>query len=77
MSSELEGEMDVTEMKQDLKDKLLLKFGGRISSLKHRFTKKKKNGKLPKEATRTLLDWWKSHNTWPYPTVSKLHLFFL
>ncbi|KAK1415741.1 hypothetical protein QVD17_31526 [Tagetes erecta] len=69
VSSESEVEMDGAEMKQDLKDKLLLKFGGgRISSLKHQFTKKKKKGKLPKEATQTLLDWWKSHNTWPYPT---------
>ncbi|KAI3730907.1 hypothetical protein L1987_62087 [Smallanthus sonchifolius] len=40
----------------------------RISSLKREFTKTKKKGKLPKEARRTLLDWWNSHYNWPYPT---------
>nr|GEW45290.1 homeobox protein knotted-1-like 6 [Tanacetum cinerariifolium] len=40
----------------------------RISSLKKEFSKKKKKGKLPKEARQTLLEWWNSHNTWPYPT---------
>ncbi|KAI3817535.1 hypothetical protein L1987_11330 [Smallanthus sonchifolius] len=62
------GETDNTQMKQELKDKLLRKYGGRISSLKREFTKKKKKGKLPKEARRTLLDWWNSHYNWPYPT---------
>lgn len=63
-------------MSQELKDTLLRKFGGRISSLKKKFSKKKK-GKLPKEARQTLLEWWNSHNTWPYPTVSLtlLHCF--
>lgn len=62
--------MDSTHMSQELKDTLLRKFGGRISSLKQEFTKKKKKGKLPKEARQTLLDWWSSHYKWPYPTVS-------
>ncbi|XP_076911501.1 homeobox protein knotted-1-like 6 [Bidens hawaiensis] len=54
---------------QELKDTLLRKFGGRrIRSLKQEFTKKKKKGKLPKEATAILLEWWNSHYTWPYPT---------
>ncbi|KAK1419998.1 hypothetical protein QVD17_29490 [Tagetes erecta] len=59
-----------TDMSQELKDTLLRKFGGRISSLKQEFTKKKKKGKLPKEARQTLLDWWSSHYKWPYPTES-------
>ncbi|MFS7994889.1 putative transcription factor Homeodomain-TALE-KNOX family [Helianthus anomalus] len=62
------GETDSTHMSQELKDSLLRKFGGRISSLKQEFTKKKKRGKLPKEARQTLLDWWSSHYKWPYPT---------
>lgn len=62
------GETDNTQVSQELKDTLLRKFGGRISSLKKEFSKKKKKGKLPKEARQTLLEWWNSHNTWPYPT---------
>ncbi|KAI7728846.1 hypothetical protein M8C21_023825 [Ambrosia artemisiifolia] len=53
---------------QELKDTLLRKFGGHISSLKHEFSKKKKKGKLPSEARKTLLQWWDSHYKWPYPT---------
>ncbi|PWA78103.1 ELK domain, KNOX1, KNOX2, Homeodomain-like protein [Artemisia annua] len=62
------GETDNAQVSQELKDTLLRKFGGRISSLKKEFSKKKKKGKLPKEARQTLLEWWNSHNTWPYPT---------
>ncbi|XP_076945602.1 homeobox protein knotted-1-like 6 [Bidens hawaiensis] len=59
---------ETAENTQELKDTLLRKFGGRrIRSLKQEFTKKKK-GKLPKEATTILLEWWNSHYTWPYPT---------
>ncbi|KAI9111926.1 hypothetical protein K1719_017616 [Acacia pycnantha] len=53
---------------RELKDRLLNKFGRRISSLKLEFSKKKKKGKLPKEARQTLLDWWNVHYKWPYPT---------
>lgn len=56
---------------QELKDRLLRKFGSHISSLKLEFSKKKKKGKLPKEARQTLLEWWNVHYKWPYPTVSK------
>ncbi|XP_028754477.1 homeobox protein knotted-1-like 6 [Neltuma alba] len=52
---------------RELKDRLLSKFGGRIRSLKLEFSKKKKKGKLPKEARQTLLDWWNVHYKWPYP----------
>ncbi|CAA7014321.1 unnamed protein product [Microthlaspi erraticum] len=53
---------------RDLKDQLLRKFGSHISSLKHEFSKKKKKGKLPREARQALLDWWNVHYKWPYPT---------
>lgn len=53
---------------RDLKDKLLRKYRGYISSLKQEFSKKKKKGKLPKEARQALLNWWDIHNRWPYPT---------
>lgn len=54
---------------RDLKDKLLRKFGGHIGSLKLEFSKKKKKGKLPKEARQTLTQWWNVHYKWPYPTA--------
>ncbi|CAH8337405.1 unnamed protein product [Eruca vesicaria subsp. sativa] len=53
---------------RELKDQLLRKFGSHISSLKLEFSKKKKKGKLPREARQALLDWWNVHNKWPYPT---------
>ncbi|KAD7116464.1 hypothetical protein E3N88_03732 [Mikania micrantha] len=65
------GETENTQVsmeEQELKDRLLRKFGGHISSLKHEFSKKKKKGKLPNEARQTLLEWWDSHYKWPYPT---------
>lgn len=55
-----------------LKDRLLRRFGNHISTLKLEFSKKKKKGKLPKEARQTLLEWWNVHNKWPYPTVNNL-----
>lgn len=68
------GEADVqdsTRINEDreLKDKLLRKYSGYISTLKHAFSKQKKKGKLPKEARQILLNWWSIHNKWPYPTV--------
>ncbi|KAG6747073.1 hypothetical protein POTOM_049451 [Populus tomentosa] len=53
---------------RELKDKLLCKYSGYISTLKHEFSKKKKKGKLPKEAREVLLNWWTVHYKWPYPT---------
>ncbi|KAF3642826.1 Homeobox protein knotted-1-like 1 [Capsicum annuum] len=52
----------------ELKDRLLRKFGSHLSSLKLEFSKKKKKGKLPKEARQMLLAWWNDHYRWPYPT---------
>ncbi|KAE8688328.1 Homeobox protein knotted-1-like 2 [Hibiscus syriacus] len=51
-----------------LKDRLLRRFGSHISSLKLEFSKKKKKGKLPREARQMLLEWWNVHYKWPYPT---------
>ncbi|KAL5759861.1 hypothetical protein ACOSP7_018370 [Xanthoceras sorbifolium] len=67
------GEVEVQEAQardedRDLKDRLLRKFGSHIGSLKLEFSKKKKKGKLPKEARQTLLEWWNVHYKWPYPT---------
>ncbi|KAF8016256.1 hypothetical protein BT93_H1686 [Corymbia citriodora subsp. variegata] len=67
------GEVEASETQprgedRDLKDRLLRKFGSHISTLKLEFSKKKKKGKLPKEARQTLLEWWIVHNKWPYPT---------
>ncbi|CAN8291683.1 unnamed protein product [Cochlearia groenlandica] len=58
----------ICEEDRDLKDRLLRKFGSRISTLKLEFSKKKKKGKLPREARQALLDWWNVHYKWPYPT---------
>uniref|UniRef100_A0A803LJD7 Uncharacterized protein n=1 Tax=Chenopodium quinoa TaxID=63459 RepID=A0A803LJD7_CHEQI len=67
------GEVDVQDLQpkdeeRDLKDQLLRKFGSHISSLKLEFSKKKKKGKLPREARQMLFEWWNAHYKWPYPT---------
>lgn len=54
---------------QELKQILLRKYSGYLSSLRKEFLKKKKKGKLPRDARLTLLDWWNTHYRWPYPTV--------
>ncbi|KAI3452705.1 hypothetical protein Pfo_009369 [Paulownia fortunei] len=53
---------------RELKDRLLRRYGNHINNLKLEFSKKKKKGKLPKEARQTLLEWWNVHYKWPYPT---------
>ncbi|CAN1334880.1 Homeobox protein knotted-1-like 6 [Linum perenne] len=58
----------LNEEERELKDKLLEKYGGYLSRLKQEFSKKKKKGKLPKEARLLLLNWWNLHYKWPYPT---------
>ncbi|KAK9934633.1 hypothetical protein M0R45_021770 [Rubus argutus] len=67
------GELEVQEASakgedRDLKDRLLRRFGSHIGTLKLEFSKKKKKGKLPKEARQALLHWWSVHYKWPYPT---------
>lgn len=54
---------------RELKERLLSKYGNHISTLKLEFSKKKKKGKLPKEARQILMEWWNVHYKWPYPTV--------
>ncbi|KAK8470870.1 hypothetical protein PHAVU_003G081800 [Phaseolus vulgaris] len=56
---------------QELKGQLLRKYRGYLGSLKQEFTKKRKKGKLPKEARQQLLDWWSRHYKWPYPSESQ------
>ncbi|XP_050375954.1 homeobox protein knotted-1-like 6 [Argentina anserina] len=76
------GEIDVQEYdhqqtneNHELKDKLMRKYSGYISTLKHEFSKKKKKGKLPRDAKQILTDWWNLHYKWPYPTeVDKMQL---
>lgn len=53
---------------QELKEMLLRKYSGYLSSLRKEFLKKRKKGKLPKDARTALLDWWNTHYRWPYPT---------
>ncbi|KAL7241052.1 hypothetical protein ACSBR2_006637 [Camellia fascicularis] len=70
---EFSGEMEAREAQtrsedQELKDRLFRKYGSHVSSLKLEFSKKKKKGKLPKEARQMLLQWWNLHYKWPYPT---------
>ncbi|KAI9125243.1 hypothetical protein K1719_003859 [Acacia pycnantha] len=62
------GDTQAKSEEQELKDCLLRKFGDRIGSLKLEFSKKKKKGKLPKEASQALFQWWTAHYNWPYPT---------
>ncbi|KAL6527318.1 hypothetical protein OROGR_016408 [Orobanche gracilis] len=52
----------------ELKNHLLKKYSGYLSSLKQELSKKKKKGKLPKDARQKLLNWWEVHYKWPYPS---------
>ncbi|KAK4339739.1 hypothetical protein RND71_041201 [Anisodus tanguticus] len=52
----------------ELKEMLMRKYSGYLSSLRNEFLKKRKKGKLPKDARIALLDWWNTHYRWPYPT---------
>lgn len=56
---------------KELKGQLLRKYSGYLGSLKQEFMKKRKKGKLPKEARQQLLDWWSRHYKWPYPSESQ------
>ncbi|KAL5729847.1 Homeobox protein knotted-1-like let6 [Ranunculus cassubicifolius] len=56
---------------KELKFKLLRKYSGYLGGLKQEFMKKKKKGKLPKEAREKLFDWWSTHSKWPYPSESQ------
>uniref|UniRef100_A0A0A8YSP5 Uncharacterized protein n=1 Tax=Arundo donax TaxID=35708 RepID=A0A0A8YSP5_ARUDO len=53
---------------KELKRHLLKKYGGYLGSLRKELCKKRKKGKLPKEARQKLLSWWELHYRWPYPS---------
>lgn len=59
---------------KELKEMLLRKYGGYLSNLRQEFLKKRKKGKLPKDARKALMDWWNVHYRWPYPTVIQIHI---
>ncbi|WOK99582.1 homeobox protein rough sheath 1 isoform X2 [Canna indica] len=70
------GEADLPEIDpraedKELKHHLLKKYSGYLSSLRQELSKKKKKGKLPKEARQKLLKWWELHYKWPYPSESE------
>lgn len=65
-------EIDPRAEDRELKNHLLKKYSGYLSSLKQELSKKKKKGKLPKEARQKLLNWWELHYKWPYPSVSSI-----
>lgn len=56
---------------RELKGQLLRRYSGYLGNLKQEFMKKRKKGKLPKEARQQLLDWWSKHYKWPYPSESQ------
>lgn len=64
-------EIDPRAEDRELKNHLLRKYSGYLSSLKQELSKKKKKGKLPKEARQKLLSWWEMHYKWPYPSESE------
>ncbi|KAL9450178.1 hypothetical protein AB3S75_011998 [Citrus x aurantiifolia] len=64
-------EIDPRAEDRELKNHLLRKYSGYLSSLKQELSKKKKKGKLPKEARQKLLNWWELHYKWPYPSETE------
>ncbi|XP_031490939.1 homeobox protein knotted-1-like LET6 [Nymphaea colorata] len=66
-----ENQIDPQAEDRELKDQLLKRYSGYLGSLKQEFLKKRKKGKLPKEARQQLLDWWGRHYKWPYPSESQ------
>ncbi|KAG8499282.1 hypothetical protein CXB51_005788 [Gossypium anomalum] len=56
---------------RELKNQILRKYRGYLSSLKQELSKKKKKGKLPKESRQKLLTWWELHYKWPYPSETE------
>ncbi|XP_078178681.1 homeobox protein knotted-1-like 2 [Carex rostrata] len=61
-------EFDPSMEDKELKNQLLNKYSGYLSSLWKELSKKKKKGKLPKDARQKLLSWWDHHHKWPYPS---------
>ncbi|CAA6670005.1 unnamed protein product [Spirodela intermedia] len=71
--ADMAGEAYVDPQAEDreLKGQLLRKYSGYLGGLKQEFLKRRKKGKLPKEARYQLLDWWNRHYKWPYPSESQ------
>lgn len=69
--------IDPSAEDRELKGQLLRKYSGYLGSLRQEFLKKRKKGKLPKEARQQLLDWWSRHYKWPYPSVGFIFFFSL
>ncbi|KAL6012818.1 hypothetical protein ACLOJK_003307 [Asimina triloba] len=70
------GEMELPEIdpraeERELKHHLLKKYSGYLGSLRQELSKKKKKGKLPKDARQKLLNWWELHYKWPYPSETE------
>jgi hypothetical protein len=51
-----------------LRQHLKRRHAASILSLKEEFLRKRKKGKLPKDATSALKAWWQANLVWPYPT---------
>ncbi|WVZ60719.1 hypothetical protein U9M48_010703 [Paspalum notatum var. saurae] len=64
-------EVDPCADDKELKHQLLRKYGGYLGGLRQEFSKRKKKGKLPKEARQKLLHWWELHYKWPYPSETE------
>ncbi|WOL07841.1 homeotic protein knotted-1 [Canna indica] len=64
-------EIDRFAEDKELKNQLLKKYSGYLSGLRQQLSKKKKKGKLPKEARQKLLNWWELHYRWPYPSETE------
>ncbi|KAK7284428.1 hypothetical protein RJT34_19174 [Clitoria ternatea] len=65
---EMEGNLSSSSGDEKLKEMLLRKYSGHFSSLRKEFLKRRKKGKLPRDARISLMDWWNTHHRWPYPT---------
>ncbi|TVU45734.1 hypothetical protein EJB05_05232 [Eragrostis curvula] len=59
---------ETSEEDKELKNRLLNKYSGYLSSLWRELSRKKKKGKLPRDARQKLLQWWQLHYRWPYPS---------
>ncbi|CAN6286977.1 unnamed protein product [Urochloa humidicola] len=60
--------IDPSSDDKELKRHLLKKYRGCLGNLRKELCKKRKKGKLPKEARQKLLSWWELHYRWPYPS---------
>ncbi|KAK3146490.1 hypothetical protein QOZ80_3BG0267090 [Eleusine coracana subsp. coracana] len=64
----LDGLSETIGEDNELKNRLLNKYSGYLSSLWKELSRKKKKGKLPRDARQKLLHWWQLHYRWPYPS---------